>query len=195
MPTYYKLILNSYEKKAGVISSPDRLACPQIIDGREIPASMDFSYELQNGEYCHFDLGPHKVHLVDENLKNLLEAYSDQEFIEYLPVLIQSREFGNRQYFIVHFKKIYDVTDEENSTYDPPGWITKLCVDYNKVKDLHVFNSGPNGGNLIISSDVYKEMKKRRLTFGISFCTIPCKNKDKYIRTEKSAQDQERQNL
>ena len=93
----------------------------------------------------------------------------------------ESKEYGDKQYYIVHFKKIYDVIDEENTVYDSNGWIIKLRVDYAKVKNLHVFNSQPIINDLIVSTKLYKEIKKRKLNFGVTFGPIYCLNKDKYV--------------
>lgn len=96
-----------------------------------------------------------------------------------------ARSMGTDSNYILHFKKIYDVIDEENSTYDPPGWIIRLRVDYSKVKNLHVFNSKPLANDLIVSTKVYKEIKKRKLNFGTSFGIHFCLNKDKYVTSKK----------
>ncbi|MDD7304478.1 MAG: hypothetical protein PUG76_08175 [Prevotellaceae bacterium] len=178
---YYYFIPNGNVKEAGIITSPDRDKCPEILDAEEVKLNNDFIYELREGKYCPFDMGPHWVRLVDEELKELLEAYAEKEYTEFIPVMVRSKEYGDRQYYILHFKKIYDVIDKENSTYDPPGWIIKMCVDYAKVKNLHVFNSEPLINDLIVSTKVYKEIKKRKLNFGTSFGIHFCLNKDKYV--------------
>ena len=182
---YYKFIPNGNEKEAGIITSPDWDKCPEILDAEEVKLNNDFIYELREGKYCPFDMGPHWVRLVDEELKELLETYAEKEYTEFIPVMVRSQEYGDRQYYILHFKKIYDVIDEENSTYGSPGWIIKMCVDYAKVKDLHVFNSEPLINDLIVSTKVYKEIKKRKLNFGTSFGIIYCLNKDKYVTSKK----------
>ena len=90
--------------------------------------------------------------------------------------MIKSKEYGDKQYFTVHFKKTYDVIDFANSYCDPPGYVIRMCVDYEKVKNLHVFNY-EQGYNIIVSTKVYKEIKKRKLNFGLSFGIIRCLNK------------------
>ena len=177
---YYRLLMNGYEKEAGIISSPDRSACPDIRDGEDVVFDKNFVYELQNGKFCPFDYAPHMVRLVDEDLKELLESYAEKEWVEFIPVMIHSKEYGDRQYYIVHFKKVYDVIDKENTVYGPFCSIIKLRVDYAKVKDLHVFNSRPRINDLNVSTKVYKEIKKRKLNFGMTFGIIHCLNKDKY---------------
>ena len=178
---YYKFIPNGNEKEAGIITSPDWDKCPEIRDAEEVKLNNDFIYELREGKYCPFDRGPHWVRLVDEELKELLEAYAEKEYTEFIPVMVKSQEYGDRQYYILNFKKIYDVIDEENTVYGCPDSIIKLRVDYAKVKDLHVFNCDLLINDLIVSTKVYKEIKKRKLNFGTGFGIIYCLNKDKYV--------------
>lgn len=178
---YYKFIPNGYVKEAGLIFTPDWDKCPEIWDGEEVKLPNDFIYELQNGKYPPYNRGPHGVNLVNEELKELLETYAEKEYVEFIPVMVKSKEYGDRLYYIVHFKKIYDVIDEENTVYGPTGSVIKLRVDYVKVKNLHVFNSQPIISDLIISTKVYKEIKKRKLNFGTYFGKIYCLNKDKYV--------------
>ena len=109
-------------------------------------------------------------------MKDLLEKFAEKEFVEFIPVMIKSKEYGDKQYFTVHLKKTYDVIDFVNSYCDPPGCVIRMCVDYNKVKNLHVFNSAQSL-NIIVSTKVYKEIKKRKLNFGLSFGIIRCLNK------------------
>lgn len=94
-------------------------------------------------------------------------------------MIIHSKEYGDRQYYIVHFTKIYDVIDKEHTVYGPGDSIIKVCLDYNKVKNLHVFNSQPIISDINISAKVYKEIKKRKLGFGTSFIRIGCFNPGK----------------
>ncbi|MDD7304474.1 MAG: hypothetical protein PUG76_08155, partial [Prevotellaceae bacterium] len=117
--------------------------CPEIYDAEQVKINDDFVYELQDGKYCPFDMGPHWVRLVDEELKELLETYAEKEYTEFIPVMVRSKEYGDRQYYILHFKKIYDVIDKENTVFGYADSIIKLRVDYAKVKNLHVFNSRP----------------------------------------------------
>ena len=165
---------NSYEEKAGNADSPNWHVCPHVYDGEDVDLCKEFVYELKGGEYCPYLMGPWAVNLVDEDLKTLLEEYAEKEYVEFLPVMIHSEQYGDRQYYIVHFTKIYDVIDKEHTVYGPGDSIIKLCVDYNKVKNLHVFNSQPIISDINISAKVYKEIKKRKLDFGTSFGRIGC---------------------
>ena len=176
--------MNAYEKDAGNIDVHDSSSSFRVVDGKDIEISPDFFYVLEDGKFCHYHLAPFCVNLVDGILKDLLEEYAEKEFVEFVPVLVKSKEYGDRQYYVMHFKKIYDVVDWENSDCNPPGSVIRLCVDYEKVKNLHVFNSGSyaNGmffpaNDIIVSTKVYKEIKKRKLNFGLGFGIIRCLNK------------------
>ena len=173
---YYSLMINAYEDAAGSIDSPNCDFYPKRLDRDDINISDEFIYELNDGMFCHFHMAPHGINLVDSILKDLLEKFAEKEFVEFIPVMIKSKEYGDKQYFTVHFKKTYDVIDFVNSYCDPPGCVIRMCVDYNKVKNLHVFNSAQSP-NIIVSTKVYKEIKKRKLNFGLSFGIIRCLNK------------------
>ncbi len=187
---FYKVMPNAYEKEGGVVYSPDVNVCPHVYDGETVCIDKEFLYELKDGIFCPYFLGPWGSRLVDEDLRALLEEYAEKEYVEFLPVMIHSEQYGDRQYYIVHFTKIYDVIDKENTVYGPAGNIIKLRVDYNKVKDLHVFNSQPIISDINISAKVYKEIKKRKLGLGTSFghigFYIPAYkavfSKDKYLK-------------
>ena len=177
-------MINAYEDAVGSIDSPNCDFYPERSDRDDINISDEFIYELNDGMFCHFHMAPHGINLVDSILKDLLEKFAEKEFVEFIPVMIKSKEYGDKQYFTVHFKKTYDVIDFVNSYCDPPGCVIRMCVDYEKVKNLHVFNSGSyaNGmffprNDIIVSTKVYKEIKKRKLNFGLSFGIIRCLNK------------------
>lgn len=176
---YFRVMPNAYEEKAGDADSPDWGACPHVYDGEDVERGKVFVYELKGGKYCPYLMGPWTVNLVDENLKTLLDEYVEKEYVEFFPVIVHSKEYGDRQYYIVHFTKIYDVIDKEHTVYGPGDSIIKVCLDYNKVKNLHVFNSQPIISDINISAKVYKEIKKRKLGFGTSFIRIGCFNPGK----------------
>lgn len=176
---YFRVMPNAYEEEGGDADSPDWGACPHVYDGEDVNIEMPFLYELKGGKYCPYLMGPWAVNLVDENLKPLLDEYVEKEYVEFFPVIVHSKEYGDRQYYIVHFTKIYDVIDKKHTVYGPGDSIIKVCLDYNKVKDLHVFNSQPIIGDINISAKVYKEIKKRKLGLGTSFIRIGCFNPGK----------------
>ena len=58
------------------------------------------------------------ANLVNKELKTLIESYTTPESeIEFLPIKAISKEYGNKTYYIIHFKKIHDVIDKENTIY------------------------------------------------------------------------------
>lgn len=73
----------------------------------------------------------------------------------------------------MHFKKIYDVIDKINTIYvKGTDSIIKLRLDYEKVKDLNIFNSQPYINDVIVSETLYKAIKKQKLDFGLEFMPI-----------------------
>lgn len=75
----------------------------------------------------------------------------------------------------MHFKKIFNVIDTENTLYvEGTDSVLKLKLDYNKVKDLKVFNSQPAINDIIVSDDVRKSIKKNKLDLGLDFMPVYC---------------------
>ena len=73
------------------------------------------------------------------------------------------------------FKKIFDVIDTENTIYvEGTDSVIKLKLDYNKVKELKVFNSQPAINDIIVSDDIRKSIKKNKLDLGLDFMPVYC---------------------
>ena len=73
------------------------------------------------------------------------------------------------------FTKIFDVIDKDSTIYvDGTDAIIKLALDYDKVKDLHLFNSQPSISDVIISDEIRRQLKKEKLDEGIEFVPITC---------------------
>lgn len=88
------------------------------------------------------------ANMVSEELKNVLESFiqPDNDDVEFLPV-------------------------KENTVYVPgTDSIIKVRVDYNKVKELKIFNSQPVINDIIVSKEVYKAIKKDKLDSGLNLC-------------------------
>ena len=130
--------------------------------------------ELRNGVYCHFHACTGGANVVSEEFKNLIESFTgDNNEIEYLPVKTISKEYGNRIYYILHFKKIYDVIDKTRTIYaDGTDVILKIRLDSNKTKNLVIFNSQPAINDVIVCEDLYKAIKKNHYDLGIEFLLI-----------------------
>lgn len=116
------------------------------------------------------------ANMVNQALKDLLQSYvTSANDIEFLPVKAISKEYGNQIYYIMHFKKIFDVIDPQNTLYvEGTDTILKLRLDYNKVKSLNIFNSQPVINDIIVSDEVRKSIQKNKLDFGLEFMPILC---------------------
>lgn len=128
-------------------------------------------FELRSGIYKPFMNSNCCACFADEDLKQLLEENIPEDCpLEFLPVKATSKEYGDKLYYIIHFTKVFDVIDKENSKYVPEtGDITIPCIDYEKAKDLDFFNSTARISGFIVSDKIKKLMKKRGLDVGIEF--------------------------
>ena len=174
---YYRLIINSYEKTAGVLHAPETWPYPIAYDAEEVNNWQSLVVELQGGMYCPFDMCC-GANMVSEELKDLFCSFAGPDaYLEFLPVKVVSKEYGDRTYYIMHFTKIYDVIDYENCERFGDT-ILKIALDYRKVKGLKVFNSRPVINDVIVSEDVRKAMKKTKLSFGSIFSQIKVTHED-----------------
>lgn len=171
---FYKIL----ESDGGCLYAPKEWHFPIALDGEEVKNWESLVVELKDGDvYCHFQGCNKGANMVSQEMKDLLESfigpYADD--IEFLPVKAVSKTYGDRQYYIMHFKKIYDVIDVKNTVYIPStGSIVKVAVSFEKVKDLKVFNTQPVISDVIVSEDVYKAIKKKKLDFGLEFWQVYC---------------------
>jgi hypothetical protein len=58
--------------------------------------------------------------------------------------------------------------------YPSSDSVIKLKLDYNKVKDLKVFNSQPAINDIIVSDEVRKSIRKNKLDLGLEFMPVYC---------------------
>ena len=174
----FKILLNSYDEVGGMVYGPENRDYPIATDGEEVNDWMTLSLYLKDGKYCSFHRCVGGGNLVDEELKTLFEKYIDSETdVEFLPVMVHSEEYGDKQYYILHFLKIHDVIDEEHSVYydrNDKSTLIKPAFSIAKVKGHHLFNSRPYINDVNVSEQLYKEIKKNKLNLGISFQTIRC---------------------
>lgn len=171
---YYKFIVKGNDKIGGVLYSPSDWPYPIARDGENVKNWESLIVELKEGAYRPFHMCTGGANLVNEELKILMESYITPESnIEFLPIKAISKEYGNKTYYIIHFKKIHDVIDKTNTIYvTGTDSIIKLRLDYKKVKDLHIFNSQPAISDIIVSESLYKAIKKNKLTLGLDFMPI-----------------------
>lgn len=172
---YYKFIVKGNDKE-GVLYAPDSWPYPIARDGQEVKNWESLVVELRDGQYRPFHMCIGGANMVNQALKDLLQSYvTSANDIEFLPVKAISKEYGNQIYYIMHFKKIFDVIDPQNTLYvEGTDTILKLRLDYNKVKSLNVFNSQPVINDIIVSDEVRKSIQKNKLDFGLEFMPIFC---------------------
>ena len=159
---YYRIIMNAYERRIGTLYAPKGTDTRLISDAKPIPDWQDLGGNL-----------------VNEELKSIIEEFIIPDYpIEFLPVKAISEEYGEKQYYIMHFKIIFDVLDLDNSVYhyyeDGGKSIVKPCLDLMKVNDLDIFNSLPAINDIIVSDRLRKVIIKRNLNFGFVFSELKC---------------------
>ncbi|MDE7455853.1 MAG: hypothetical protein K2M96_04005 [Prevotella sp.] len=176
---YYKLIVKGNEKEGGVLYAPADWPYPIARDGYEVKNWKSLVVELKDGKYRPFHLCIGGANMVSQDLKELLQSFmGTNDDIEFLPVKAVSELYGNQVYYIMHFKKVYDVIDTKHTIYvkGTTDAILKLRLDYDKVKHLNVFNSQPAINDVIVSNEVRKSIQKHKLGFGLEFMPIYCGN-------------------
>lgn len=172
---YYKLIVNGYDKESGMLYAPAGWPYPISVAGKKVNNWQSLVVELRGGIYCPFMRCDCGADLVDERMKALIESYADLGSVEFFPVKAMSDVYGDRTYYILHFSKTFDVIDKRRTIFiKETGSVIHLWVDYTKVKNLHVFNSGTAVRDIILSNCVYKEIKRQKLDSGMEFIPVLC---------------------
>ena len=168
---YYQIIPDGYDKKSGNLYAPDDWPYPITTAGKEVKDWDKLEVELRDGEYAPYHRCVSRANMVSEELKALLEEYiGENENIEFLPVKAKSKEYGDRTYYILHFRnKPEDVISEPHSDYYN-GHVLRYALDYDKVKGKKIFNV--QGEDIHISADIAKAIKKRKLTGGMELAPI-----------------------
>ncbi|MBQ6750130.1 MAG: hypothetical protein IJR02_05085 [Bacteroidaceae bacterium] len=134
-----------------------------------IPEGLFFSIESDK-KFAPFEYTDTRASLVNEELKQLIKDYIPSDFpLKFIPMKIRSDAGEERQYYLLHFTKIFDVIDVEHSKCIAPGDITVPTICYEKAKDLDFFNSIARYDGFIVSDRLMKEMKKRHLNGGLQF--------------------------
>lgn len=73
---------------------------------------------------------------VSERLKNaLVTRVSEKDEVEFFPINVHSNEYGDRTYYLIHFKKKHNVINPEISKTSPgDSTITVLGLDKKKSR-------------------------------------------------------------
>ncbi len=171
---YYRLIPNGNDKEGGLLYPPQEWPYPIARDAVEVENWQNLKVELKEGIFCPFHFCVGGANMISEELKNLFKSFiGENDNIEFLPVTAISKEYGNKQYYIMHFKIIYDVIDKENTLYVPgTKYIIKVRIDQSKAKGLKVFNSQPSINDVIISEDVYQAIRHNKYDLGLDFLLV-----------------------
>ena len=160
---YHRIILNGYSKD-GLLYAPSYCSPRFAVDGVQLPDMTDINFTLKDGYYADYMGADVTGRFVSERLKNLFQSYLKPfQKIEFMPILVKSNKYDDRTYYLMHFNKVYDVIDKENSVYIAgTDSIIKPVLDYHKIKDLDIFNLDSFCTSLVVSETVGKEMKKKK---------------------------------
>jgi hypothetical protein len=113
------------------------------------------------------------ANFANEELKNLIQEITPADYpLEFYPIQVKSEEYGDKIYYLIHLKTIFDVSDKENSVWVVNS-ITKPCIDYNKAEDLDFFNASNAINEIMVSDKMKKMMQKNKLDIGIEFKEVP----------------------
>lgn len=148
--------------------------------GRPAEPLPDLDYEslvmeLKDGEYAHYINSNSSLRFVSSEFKAVLEEYNpDPSMIEFIPVKVKSKEFGDKTYYIIHFTRLCMVNDEELTTYvaPPDRYPWRLVLDYDKVKDMSVFMT--DARLMIVNDEIRRALNRKKLTIGISLNPVGC---------------------
>lgn len=176
---YYRITMNAYERRIGTLYAPEEADIDLVRDAKPVLGWQNLIFTLRNGLYAPYHMADIGANLVNEELKSVIEEFITPNYpIEFLPVKAISDEYGEKHYYIMHFKIIFDVLDLDNSVYhyyeDGTKSIVKKCLDLKKVNDLNIFNSLPAINDIIVSDRLRKVIIKRNLNFGIVFSELKC---------------------
>lgn len=176
---YYKIVVRG-NAIGGVLYAPSSWPRPIANDGEEVRNWQALIVELKDGPYRNFNMCVGCANIVSEAFKEvILEVVGENPDLEFLPIQVISKEYGNQTYYIMHFKKIFDVIDPLRTTFVPnTDSIIKLCVDYEKVHGLKIFNSRPYINDVIVSDELRRAIKRKRLDDGIEFYPVYCVKSD-----------------
>lgn len=173
---YYNIIIDGYDKGGLMYAPSDWPFHPIILDGEDIMSSQQLVLELRDGPYRHFNSCVGGGNIVSKDfMDTILPFITPETCLEFLPVKVVSQEYGDKEYYIMHFTKIHDVINKDATLYVPgTDSIVKLRLDNEKVKELDVFNSQPYVNDVIVSKRVCNAIKKNHLDVGIEFVPVYC---------------------
>ncbi|MDR0866615.1 MAG: hypothetical protein LBO74_17040 [Candidatus Symbiothrix sp.] len=169
---FYRFLLK-YNKNHGVLFAPKGTDIRFGVEVEPVVNWENIEFTLKGGVYLPFMNSNTTAYFANEELKNLIQEIIPADYpLEFYPIKTKSEEYGNKIYYLIHFKVIFDVIDTENSVWVVDS-IAKPWIDYEKAKDLDFFNAS-NAINEIMVSDLMKRMmQKNKLDIGIEFKEVP----------------------
>ena len=178
MRNFYKLLPNGYAKDIGVLYPTEEWPFPLCEDGKPVENWHDsLALELKDGRYPPFTLCVGLVNVVDQELKDLFQLFIGEDpNVEFLPVKAISKEYGDRWYYILHFKEVYSEAIDDRHSVALNGSFIKYGLYYEKVKDLKIFVPQPD--QVLVCPAIATAMKKRKLNFGTMLVPIRCYKED-----------------
>lgn len=139
---FYFLLLKD-NKKIGVLYAPKGTDTGFGGEITPVKGLELMTFELRSGGSGPMMTSNVYADFVNKDLKDFLEVYIPiDKSLELLPTKIRSDEYGNSEYYLIHFTKIYDVIDIEHSkVIKETGSITVPCLDYKKVENLDLLTT------------------------------------------------------
>lgn len=169
---FYRFLLKD-DKRIGVLYAPLGTDTRFGVEVLPVSGFEDMVFILKGGIYAPFMNSNTTAYFVNKELKVLIQDVIPIGYpIEFYPISVKSKEYGDKIYYLVHFKIIFDVIDEKNSIW-LAGSIVKPFIDYKKAEKLDFFNASNAINEVIVSDRIKRLMKKQRLDAGIEFKEVP----------------------
>jgi hypothetical protein len=174
---YYRFLLKD-NKNYGVLYAPESTDTRFGVEVLPVENWQNIVFNLKGGIYLPFMNSNTTANFANEELKNLIQEIVPVDYpLEFYPIQVKSEEYGNKIYYLIHFKIIFDVIDAENSIYldlsDGTKSMVKPWIDYKKAENLDFFNASNAINEIIVSDQMKKLMQKKKLDVGIEFKEIP----------------------
>jgi len=169
---FYRFLLKDI-KGQGVLFAPKGTDTRFGEDVFPVENWENTEFTLKGGIYLPFMNSNTTANFANEELRNLIQEIVPADYpLEFYPIQVKSEEYGDKIYYLIHFKIIFDVIDEKNSVWVVNS-IAKPWIDYEKAKNLDFFNSKARINGIMISDKMKKLMQQRKLDIGIECKKVP----------------------
>lgn len=169
---FYRFLLKNI-KGQGVLFAPEGTDTRFGVEVLPVENWENMEFTLKRGTYLPFMNSDTTANFANEELKNLVQELIPLDYpLEFYPIHVKSEEYGEKTYYLIHFKIIFDVIDNENSVWVGSS-IAKPCIDYKKAKGLDFFNATNAINEIMVSDKMKKLMQQKKLDTGIEFKKVP----------------------